>query len=259
MDTQGILDLLKETAAEVVVPRFRQLAAGDVEEKNPGDFVTVADREAEVYLTRLLRGVYPTAVIVGEEGVFANPSLLDGVHGAEHAFLIDPIDGTRNFVSGRDEYGVMLAEVRDGVTTRGWIYQPQTGRAYVAEHGAGAALDGAPITRTPNPRPPLGATAKRALHGFTAEGRLSPVTRSAWCCAFDYPMVLHGDVDFLVYSTLHPWDHLAGSLMVTESGGVSRTLDGLDYCLQTRTGGLIVARDAATWQTARETWPSHRS
>ena len=256
MDTEGVMNLLRETAAEVVVPRFRQLSAGDIEEKNPGDFVTVADREAELYLAALLRGAYPSAVIIGEEGVFADPTLLGGVRGAEHAFLIDPIDGTRNFVSGRDEYGVMLAEVRGGVTTRGWIYQPQTARAYVAERGAGTRLDGAPIERPATDRPPLGATAKRAIHGFTAEGRLSPVTRSAWCCAFDYPMVLHGDVDFIVYTTLHPWDHLAGSLMVTEAGGVSRTRDGLAYSLRSTSGGLIVARDTLTWMTAQQTWPT---
>ena len=256
MDTEGIVELLRETAAEVVVPRFRQLAEGDIEEKQPGDFVTVADREAEVYLTGLLRAVYPSAVIIGEESVFADPTLLRGVRGADHAFLIDPIDGTRNFVSGRDEYGVMLAEVRGGVTTRGWIYQPQTGRAYVAERGAGTRLDGAPIPRPAVDRVPLGATARKAVHGFTAEGRLSPVTRSSWCCAFDYPMVLHGDVDFIVYTTLHPWDHLAGSLMVTESGGVSRTMDGLAYSLRSTSGGLIVARDTLTWMTAQQTWPT---
>lgn len=256
MDTEGIVELLRETAAEVVVPRFRQLAEGDIEEKQPGDFVTVADREAEVYLTGLLRAVYPSAVIIGEESVFADPTLLRGVRGADHAFLIDPIDGTRNFVSGRDEYGVMLAEVRGGVTTRGWIYQPQTGRAYVAERGAGTRLDGAPIPRPAVDRAPLGATARKAVHGFTAEGRLSPVTRSSWCCAFDYPMVLHGDVDFIVYTTLHPWDHLAGSLMVTESGGVSRTMDGLAYSLRSTSGGLIVARDTLTWMTAQQTWPT---
>ena len=256
MDTEGIVELLRETAAEVVVPRFRQLAEGDIEEKQPGDFVTVADREAEVYLTGLLRAVYPSAVIIGEESVFADPTLLRGVRGADHAFLIDPIDGTRNFVSGRDEYGVMLAEVRGGVTTRGWIYQPQTGRAYVAERGAGTRLDGAPLPRPAVDRAPLGATARKAVHGFTAEGRLSPVTRSSWCCAFDYPMVLHGDVDFIVYTTLHPWDHLAGSLMVTESGGVSRTMDGLAYSLRSTSGGLIVARDTLTWMTAQQTWPT---
>ena len=256
MDTEGIVELLRETAAEVVVPRFRQLAEGDIEEKQPGDFVTVADREAEVYLTGLLRAVYPSAVIIGEESVFADPTLLRGVRGADHAFLIDPIDGTRNFVSGRDEYGVMLAEVRGGVTTRGWIYQPQTGRAYVAERGAGTRLDGAPIPRPAVDRAPLGATARKAVHGFTAEGRLSPVTRSSWCCAFDYPMVLRGDVDFIVYTTLHPWDHLAGSLMVTESGGVSRTMDGLAYSLRSTSGGLIVARDTLTWMTAQQTWPT---
>lgn len=257
MDTEGIVELLKETAAEVVVPRFRQLTEGDIEEKHPGDFVTVADREAEVYLGGLLKRVYPSAVVIGEEAVFADPGLLSGARGADHAFLIDPIDGTRNFVSGRDEYGIMLAEVRGGVTTRGWIYQPQTGRSYTAERGAGARLDGAVIERPAVDRAPLGATAKRALHGYTAEGRLSPVTPSAWCCAFDYPRVLHGDVDFIVYTTLHPWDHLAGSLMVTESGGVSRTMDGLAYSLRSTSGGLIVARDTLTWMTAQQSWPSH--
>ncbi len=69
-------------------------------------------------------------------------------------------------------------------------------------------------------------------------------------------MVLHGDVDFIVYTTLHPWDHLAGSLMVTESGGVSRTMDGLAYSLRSTSGGLIVARDTLTWMTAQQTWPT---
>ncbi|MHA6512050.1 inositol monophosphatase family protein [Tessaracoccus sp. Z1128] len=255
MDTEGIADLLKETAAEVVMPRFRQLAQGEIEEKRPGDFVTVADREAEVYLTRLLKAAYPSAVVIGEEAVHSDPGLLAGVRGAEHAFIIDPIDGTRNFVAGKDEFGVMLAEVRGGVATRGWIYQPRTGRSYTTERGAGARLNGAPIDRPRTERAPLGATSKRSLHGYTAEGRLSPVVESRWCCAFDYPLVLHGDVDFLVYTTLHPWDHLAGSLMVTESGGVSRTMDGLSYTLQSKSRGLVVAGDTLTWMTAQQNWP----
>lgn len=256
MDTEGIARLLEQTAAEIILPRFQQLAHGDVIEKKPGDLVTIADREAEDYLTGLLREAHPGAVIVGEEGVFADASLLDGLATAEHAFVIDPIDGTRNFVAGRDEFGVMLAEVRDGVTTRGWILQPQAQRMYIAELGGGVTLNGARIDRAGTARAPLGATSKRSVHGFTAEGRLSPVVESAWCCAFDYPKVLHGDVDFLVYTTVHPWDHLAGSLMVTESGGVSRTLAGEDYTVASRARGLLIASDQETWAAAQEAWPA---
>ncbi len=255
MDSEGILHLLHQTAAEVIAPRFRQLTDGEVIEKRPGDLVTVADREAEEYLSALLGSEYPDAMIVGEEGVFKDAGMIHGLATADHAFVIDPIDGTRNFVGGRDEYGVMLAEVRNGVTTRGWIYQPRTGRSYVAEHGAGVRLNGEPVGRRGTDRAPLGATSKRRLHGFTAGGRLSPVIESAWCCAFDYPRVLHGELDFLVYTTVHPWDHLAGSLMVAEAGGVTRGFDGSDYAVGGRYDGIIVAGSPEIWASARDSWP----
>ncbi|NHB83806.1 inositol monophosphatase [Tessaracoccus sp. HDW20] len=255
MDTDDILGLLQLTAAEVITPRFRQLSGGDIEEKGPGDLVTVADREAEAFLTRLLKAAHPSALVIGEEGVFADPSLLKGVANADHAFIIDPIDGTRNFVSGKDEHGVMLAEVRGGVTTRGWIWQPMTGRGYVAERGAGVRCNGEPIRRVRVDRPPLGATSRSKLTGFDAGGRLSPVVKSHFCCAFDYPSVLEGEFDFIYYNHVRPWDHLAGSLMVTENGGVARTLDGVGYTLLSRSRGLLVARDTMSWMTAQQTWP----
>ena len=97
---------------------------GDIEEKKPGDLVTVADREAEVELARVLRAAEPGVLVVGEEGVFTDPSSLEPLPTAEHAWVIDPVDGTRNFARGRADFAVMLAEVRHGVTVRGWIWQP---------------------------------------------------------------------------------------------------------------------------------------
>ena len=256
MDSDGILGLLQETAVEVITPRFRQLADHDIDEKLPGDLVTIADREAEAHLTRLLQTAFPTAVVVGEEAIFADPELGKGLANADHAFIIDPIDGTRNFVHGRDEHGIILAETRGGVTTRGWIWQPETGRAYVTERGAGVRMNGAPIVRERHDRAPLGASSKKRLMGYTDDGRLSPVVRSHFACCFDYPSVLHGEWDFMWYSSLHPWDHLAGSLMVIENGGVSRTMDGLNYSLMTtRARGLLVAGDTLSWMTAQQSWP----
>lgn len=255
MDTEAILDAMKETAHEVITPRFRVLVDDDVQTKSgPDDYVTVADREAEEILTARLQGAFPDAVVVGEEAVFANPPLRDRLPNADHAFIIDPIDGTRNFVRGRDEHGIIIAETRGGVTTRGWIWQPQTGRAYVAERGAGLRMNGEKVVAERPDRKPVGASSRAAVQGFTAEGYLSPVVPTKYACCFDYPALLHGEYDFLYYASLHPWDHLAGALMVTENGGVSRTLDGLAYTLLSRSRGLLVASDALVWMTAQQHW-----
>ena len=128
----------------------------------------------------------------------------------------------------------------------------------MAERGSGTRLNGNPLVRPTRQRPPLGATSKRRLLGYTADGRLSPLVSSSWACAFDYPHVLHGEIDFIAYNSLHPWDHLPGSLMVTENGGVSRTMDGLAYTIQTRSKGLLVAGDTLSWMLAQQHWPSAR-
>ena len=86
MDTAAILELIKETAEKVINPRFRALEQADVESKtSPDDLVTIADREAEVLLASELRRIYPDALVIGEEAVFANPGLRRELPSAEHA------------------------------------------------------------------------------------------------------------------------------------------------------------------------------
>lgn len=255
MDIDGIADLLKETADAVVNPRFRMLADGEVEEKKPGDFVTIADRESEQYLTKLLHDAYPDALVVGEEGVFLGSMLLEDLTEAPHAFVIDPIDGTRNFVNGKREHGVMLAEIRDGETTRGWIWQPQYDRLYTVERGAGEVLlNGEPMERGQRHNPPLGASGQRRRVGFTADGTLSPVIRSSGAACFDYPAVVSGEIDFMYFSSAHPWDHLAGTLMIEETGGVVRMLDGTPYSVAVPSGPLMVARTPEIWEVSTAKW-----
>ena len=255
MDTAAVTAAIREVADTEILPKFRALADDEIIEKRPGDVVTVADRLAEQALTRIFRAANPDCLVVGEEGIYADPAPLKALPGAELAWVIDPIDGTRNFASGSPDFAVMVAEVRSGVTTRGWIWQPMTGRGYVAERGAGVRMNGEPIERASHDRLPLGATSKKKLLGFDADGRLSPVVSSNFCCAFDYPALLHGDIDFIFYSSVHPWDHLAGALMVTENGGIARTLDGISYTLLSRSRGLLVAADTMSWMAAQQLWP----
>ncbi|WP_420175201.1 inositol monophosphatase family protein [Luteococcus sp. OSA5] len=252
--TQDVLDLMQQVAAEVITPRFRALSTGEVEQKTPGDYVTVADREAEALITRELTRMFPDAVVVGEEACFTKPSLEFSLPGTRHAFTVDPVDGTRNFVKGSPDHAVMIAELVDGITTRSWIWQPERGDAYVAERGAGVELNGHVLVRDEQPRLPLGATSKDSRHGFVGGGELAPVVESAWSCGIDYPYLLEGKVDYLVYKNVHPWDHLPGALMVTELGGAVRNFRGEDYTAAWTGPGVIAAATPEIAETVQRLW-----
>ncbi len=256
MDTLEILALLRETADVVINPRFQALNDDQVTTKaGPNDLVTVADREAEQYLVARLQAAFPQALVFGEETVYTDPGVLSRLSGAEHALIIDPIDGTRNFVNGDPRYGVMLAETKNGVTTRGWIWQPQWQQSFVVERGAGVRRNNEPVVRPTIDRPPLGGASNRRLHGFDADGALSPVVGSNFSVAFDYPAIMSGELDFMFYTTMHPWDHLAGILMLEELGGVAKLRDGSRYAMESDLAGMIVADSEATCDLAWQHWP----
>jgi fructose-1,6-bisphosphatase/inositol monophosphatase family enzyme len=242
-----VRDLLREVADEVIAPRFRSLAEGEVMEKRPGDLVTVADREAEARITARLLDAYPRAVVLGEEAFAADHGLMDRYLEAEHAFTVDPIDGTKNFVQGSPDHAVMVAEVVGGRSTRAWILQPAHGVAWVAERGAGTWRDGERMTTTPveDGEDFQGVTSMWSLRGHALEG-LSPLRLSWVCCGVDYPKLIEGEADYILYGRSHPWDHAPGALLVTEAGGAVVHPDGTWYHPRSRRPGLVVAVDPTT-------------
>lgn len=259
METDAITTLLQDVAAEVITPRFRSLDAHEVSEKNPGDLVTVADHEAEVLITEALAAAYPGAVVLGEEAASADASLVERYAAAEHAFTVDPVDGTKNFVNGSPDHAVMVAEVRAGETVRAWIWQPEHRAAWVAEHGGGVRRNGEPITREPAGDQPQGATSIWSRRGRQPAGL--PVLIGSWiCCGVDYPKLIEGEADYLLYGHTNPWDHLPGTLMVREAGGAAAHRDGTPYDGRSGGAGLVVAADPVTLERAREAcadlWPN---
>lgn len=242
MPTEEVLQLITDVAAEVITPRFRQLGDDHVDQKAPGDFVTIADREAEELITAGLLARHPDALIVGEEASFANPKLLGGLADAELAYTVDPIDGTTNFVKGSPRYAVMVAEVRRGETTRAWIWQPETGRAFVAERGGGLYCNGEPVRRGPAHNPPRGMTTRRSWRHFDTRGRLQPTLHTNYCAGFDYSQLFAGEVDYFTYRNPWPWDHLPGSLMLREIGGQALDNRGRSYGAHVgRPNSLVIA------------------
>ena len=252
LSTDAILDLLQDVAADVITPRFRQLQRHEVSEKQPGSLVTIADHEAEAAITEALHRAYPDAVILGEEAYEADPSLLAAYQSAEHAFTVDPVDGTRNFVDGSADHAVMVAEVRDGITTRAWIWQPEHGAAWVAEQGAGIWRNGERQATRPVPEDvePVGVTGIWSLRGRQLRGL--PTMQPTWmCCGVDYPKLIEGETDFIVYKRSWPWDHAPGALLVTEAGGAVSHPDGEPYSARSVRPWIIAASDPTTLERVR--------
>ena len=256
MDTDAITTLLQEVAAEAITPRFRALDSDQVHEKNPGDLVTIADHEAEVLITEALLGAYPECVVLGEEATAADPTLLQRYAAAEHAFTVDPVDGTKNFVHGSPDHAVMVAELRAGEVVRSWIWQPQHERAYVAERGAGAFCNGRRLATVAAGDPVRGHTSRRAWVGRELPG-LPPLALTWASCGVDFPQLAEGGADYLLYNATKPWDHAPGALLVTESGGSVATLHGTPYDPRHEShDGLVAAGDATTYDAARSGWAS---
>ena len=255
-DHDVVVEAIREVAATVILPRFRTLADGDVSEKGPGDLVTVADVEAERALTRRLAAAWPGSEVIGEEAVAADPSLLAAAAGHERVWVIDPIDGTRNFVAGSPDFAVMVAQVQAGRTVASWIHHPVTGEVFAAELGAGAAVDGRPIHRAPAPSSLADLTgtvvtglldpaaADRVQGRAQAVGTLRPNSHAA---GIQYPRVLLGELDFVLYWRTLVWDHAAGVLLLQEAGAHGARLDGTAYEPWSDRRGLLLAADEPTF------------
>ncbi|WP_406211333.1 inositol monophosphatase [Kitasatospora sp. NBC_01560] len=257
-----VAEILAEASAEVVEPRFRALAAGEIMEKAPGEVVTVADREAEAIIERRLRELLPVPV-VGEEAVSADPGLARALHSEPAVWLVDPVDGTSNFIAGRPDYAVMASLVRSGRTVAAWIWQPSTATCFTAELGSGAWRNGHRLTRSPAAGEPAkwrGSLKSRFLEpeqrrrleaNAAAFGEITPGRNAA---GVEYPDLVEGALDFILYWRTLPWDHAPGSLLVTEAGGVAARLDGTPYRPEAPgcEDGLLVAADPAAWERTRD-------
>src|SRR5687768_3745093 len=113
MQSTAVFEILQSAADTAILPRFRKLAAGEVVEKAKDEVVTIADREAELLIEPQLSKLLPGSRVVGEEACAAEPHLLERLDDGD-VWLVDPLDGTANFVAGRPVFASMVALLRDG-------------------------------------------------------------------------------------------------------------------------------------------------
>lgn len=254
-----VAELLREIALSTVMPRFRALGKADIEEKSPGDIVTIADREAEALIAPRLLALRPGSRVVGEEAAALDPLLLSNLdHGS--VWLVDPIDGTANFAAGRPPFALMVALLSLGETVAAWILDPVSGTIAVAQRGSGAWLGGKRITTmqgSPGPAALRGAVFTRFMPPDLASavtprlGAIGEALPGYMCCGAEYPAIATGKQDFALFWRTLPWDHAPGALFLNEAGGYSARPDGREYRPGSGRGGLLAARSQEVWADAR--------
>jgi len=256
-----LLEAVREASRKAILPRFRNLAEGDIGQKSgPADLVTLADTEAQALITEMVAPAWPEAVVLGEEGVAADPAARQRMAEAEWAVIVDPVDGTWNFAKGLATFGVILAVCHKGQPVFAALYDPVMDDWVEASAGQGAVLRGPSFSR---PLRVSQETERRRMNGYIPVGLFPMETRrrlvqdfpdfgrvtSLRCSCHEYRMVAQGHSDFVLSGpTPHPWDHAAGALAVTEAGGVARFVDGEPYRTERLKGVLLTASNEVLWQ-----------
>ncbi len=264
-DVHRVGEILADAARAEIMPRFRRLSPDQIRQKTSAfDLVTEADEAAEAAITAALQAAFPDCAVIGEESAHKNPALLDIIADAPLAFIVDPVDGTRNFASSLPLFGVMAAVTSRGETIAGVIHDPISRDWAYAVRGGGAWLeqeDGSRrALRVADPVPVsqmdgfIGSNYLPEPLRTTVNGNLSRLgtSNSLRCAAHEYRTAAAGYCHLLLYSRLMPWDHAAGALIHREAGGYSAQFDGQPYLPTRFGGGLICAPDEATWQLARD-------
>lgn len=242
----GILNIAVQaayTAGGLIQQASRSLDHIRVDRKGHNDFVSEVDRRAEQSIIQTIQKAYPNHNILGEES-----GLID--NNSEFTWIIDPLDGTTNFLHGHPQYSISIGVKQGEKITHAAIFDPNRNDIYTAELGKGAKLNDTRIrvSKTNNLADSLLATGfptydmsflDRYLNIFREMIKSTAGQRRAGSAALDLAYVASGKVDGFWEFNLKPWDIAAGYLLVKEAGGLVCDFDGEQKMLES--GNIIAA------------------
>jgi 3'(2'), 5'-bisphosphate nucleotidase len=225
-------------AGEIIMDYFDMLIPNDIQQKDDGSPVSLADQKAEELITRRLTDITPGIPIIGEEAKDAGN--LPDVSGSEYFWLVDPLDGTKEFLRGSEDFTVNIALIHKGAPVLGVVYQPAAGILY-AGHGEHTAIKWSQDTdkekeiavRMP-PEKGITVVSSRShgkgdrLDNFLEEFKVQKhITRGS---SLKICVIAEGKAD--LYPRLGPtceWDTAAGHAVINAAGGCLTKLDGSPF------------------------------
>jgi myo-inositol-1(or 4)-monophosphatase len=225
------LDAVRTVAADEILPRYRSVVA---ERKDDGSIVTEADHAAQSALIARLTAIEPVAVIAEE---MTPGEQQDAYARGGRCWVVDPLDGSRNFSEGVPFFAVSVALYEDGDPVLGVVHDPIADESFYAVRGAGAWLGNAPLAvpreaprlaealaevslRRGGSRPLRGALKRRAPYRRRIASGASTLS---WC------HLAAARVDVMLHSGQKMWDYAAGALILEEAGGAASTLEHDDF------------------------------
>lgn len=228
MNYEEIIEVIKEAGQIILHAHEQEMVVFD--KQGDANFVTRYDKEVQAYLIEHLRKLVPGANFLAEE---------DGIQqdlGDEYCFIIDPIDGTTNFISDYRYSSISVGLTYNGKMQFGAVYNPYLDEMYTAVKGEGAKKNGQPIhVRKEGLEKSLASFGAARYHSQDAEQIFEYVkklymnslaVRTGGSAALDLCKIADGSVGVYFEMKLQPWDYAAASLIVTEAGGFISTLEG---------------------------------
>ncbi|MBE6552568.1 MAG: inositol monophosphatase [Ruminococcaceae bacterium] len=231
-----IKSLLRE-AGKIMLSAHGDAESSVTEKSGTSNFVTAYDVAVQGFLTGKLKEAIPDALFIAEENLNALGDNTSSVLKGEHCFIIDPIDGTTNFMHDYKRSSISLAMISHGTTVLGAIYDPYSDEMYFAELGKGAELNGKPISVSDRePEVALIAFGASPYYkdtlsedSFTLIKKLflsAADIRRSGSAALDMAHVASGRIDMFFELKLSPWDYAAGTLIIREAGGIVTDIHG---------------------------------
>jgi myo-inositol-1(or 4)-monophosphatase len=258
-------------AAQVINRASNDLDSLKVTNKSTNDFVTEVDRAAEAAIIEILREAYPGYGILAEEsgetaGV-AGRSNGAPVQSGEFQWIIDPLDGTTNFIHGFPQYAISIALAQNGKVTQAVVFDPTRNELFTASKGAGAFLNERRIRVSKRDKLADGLIGTgfpyrsfehidAYLAIFKELTQKTSGMRRPGAAALDLAYVAAGRLDGFWEFGLSPWDSAAGSLLVSEAGGLVSDLAGDTNYLET---GNIVAGSPKIFAQLLQIITNHRT
>jgi len=248
VDNDQIRSILIEISKKIILPNFRNLNSNQINYKNNKDIVTNVDIEVENYLKKTLPQFLKNSNFIGEEIYTHNPEILDYYNQKQYCWTVDPIDGTSNFVKGKELFAVMVALTFSNQIIQSWIYKPITEEFMYAKLNQGSYLNNKKITinNFNSVSNSVGSISSK-YWDKDIEKKIKLLKNnfkdinsygSIGCEYFD---IVLGKRDFVILSKLSPWDHLTGVLLVREAGGNDSHFDNLSYKFYQKSNNLIVS------------------
>ena len=266
---RSVSDLLRACVEKILLPRFHTLEDRHIYRKGADSLVTEADLEAESFLDRGLRDILPNSVVLGEEGIANDKNRLQSflrTRNKRPVWLVDPLDGTRNFVKRSPVFCSMVALVYDQHICASWIYAHSDNCTMHARLGEGVFVDDIALDAF-SPPPSPSSSSSSSFCAALPRGRISWTKQSlpyderrierlpsVRCAGQDFVDLARGRTDFSYYNSLWPWDHAAGGFLLESAGGrLAEIKTGATPSPFVRTSALLATRRGIAWEALQKT------